>query len=576
MAQQTIGIGSSPNDGTGDDLRTGGGKINANFTELYDRTKAFASDASASTGVVNVDADDNVGIGTGAPSARLDVINLNGKAQAVRVRVTDMGDVASEHGLLLDIDIADFSPGQNTTHYGVRVNMDSAATTPTDSSGDQHLVQGMRSDVNVAGSARIGYGVNASCDVSGGDVTQNGIATAVFAQAGTSHSDAGGAGPTLTAVDGRSVAAHTAGTIVAYGVRGVMQQTGAGGTVSLGAAVAAEVDHDAGTLSVGYQFRGTTAGSPGTSYGIYSDGAGLHYLEAGHASANGLTINQANASFAGDVLAVETDRAAATSYDLITAKSDADGSPDVEFRVRGDGQVTADGSFTGGGADYAELFEWTDGNPDGADRVGLSVVLEGAKIRPATQDDSPWDVVGAISATPVVIGDAHELAWRGKFQTDPFGRRSFESYTVLRWTEAVAEKVDRQVTKPDGTEAIEQVVRTRRVVRAYPADRIPDGVTPPANAERLTTDAAGQPFLRERVSPDFDPSRDYVPPLQRPEYDPVGLAGKLRIRKGQPVGAAWRKMADIDENVELWLVMPAPRRDALAALIQSVVVGGGR
>lgn len=35
MAQQTIGIGSAANDGTGDDLRTAGGKINANFTELY-------------------------------------------------------------------------------------------------------------------------------------------------------------------------------------------------------------------------------------------------------------------------------------------------------------------------------------------------------------------------------------------------------------------------------------------------------------------------------------------------------------------------------------------------------------
>lgn len=36
MAQQTINLGAGPNDNTGDDLRTGGGKINANFTELYD------------------------------------------------------------------------------------------------------------------------------------------------------------------------------------------------------------------------------------------------------------------------------------------------------------------------------------------------------------------------------------------------------------------------------------------------------------------------------------------------------------------------------------------------------------
>lgn len=35
MAQQTIGLGTVANDGTGDDLREAGGKINANFTELY-------------------------------------------------------------------------------------------------------------------------------------------------------------------------------------------------------------------------------------------------------------------------------------------------------------------------------------------------------------------------------------------------------------------------------------------------------------------------------------------------------------------------------------------------------------
>ena len=38
MAQQTLSIGSSANDGTGDPLRTAFTKINANFTELYGST----------------------------------------------------------------------------------------------------------------------------------------------------------------------------------------------------------------------------------------------------------------------------------------------------------------------------------------------------------------------------------------------------------------------------------------------------------------------------------------------------------------------------------------------------------
>ena len=35
MAKQTVGIGSSANDGTGDTLRVGADKINDNFNEIY-------------------------------------------------------------------------------------------------------------------------------------------------------------------------------------------------------------------------------------------------------------------------------------------------------------------------------------------------------------------------------------------------------------------------------------------------------------------------------------------------------------------------------------------------------------
>lgn len=45
MAQQTINIGSSANDGTGDTLRTAGDKINDNFNELYTQTSAILDSA---------------------------------------------------------------------------------------------------------------------------------------------------------------------------------------------------------------------------------------------------------------------------------------------------------------------------------------------------------------------------------------------------------------------------------------------------------------------------------------------------------------------------------------------------
>jgi hypothetical protein len=56
MAQQVIGIGAAPNDGTGDNLRTAGGKINDNFTELYAAAGAIVRwDFTAEGGLHPVD-----------------------------------------------------------------------------------------------------------------------------------------------------------------------------------------------------------------------------------------------------------------------------------------------------------------------------------------------------------------------------------------------------------------------------------------------------------------------------------------------------------------------------------------
>jgi len=55
MAKQTIGIGTNPNDGTGDTLRDAGGKINDNFNEVYNYTNGFI-DYNDTTGAVSLTA----------------------------------------------------------------------------------------------------------------------------------------------------------------------------------------------------------------------------------------------------------------------------------------------------------------------------------------------------------------------------------------------------------------------------------------------------------------------------------------------------------------------------------------
>lgn len=93
-----------------------------------------------------------------------------------------------------------------------------------------------------------------------------------------------------------------------------------------------------------------------------------------------------------------------------------DGSAD--FRLGADGNGSCSGAWSGGGADYAEWFEWADGNPEGEDRRGLSVVLEGSRIRPAQPGELP---VAVISASPAVVGDGDMGAWKHRWLRDGYG-----------------------------------------------------------------------------------------------------------------------------------------------------------
>ena len=54
MAKQTIGIGSSANDGTGDPLRDAFDKVNDNFTELYDVAPSDTAYAASWDGVTTI------------------------------------------------------------------------------------------------------------------------------------------------------------------------------------------------------------------------------------------------------------------------------------------------------------------------------------------------------------------------------------------------------------------------------------------------------------------------------------------------------------------------------------------
>jgi len=206
----------------------------------------------------------------------------------------------------------------------------------------------------------------------------------------------------------------------------------------------------------------------------------------------------------------------------------AGGSSRIKLQADGNGRF--DGSADIGSADYAEMFEWDDGNTSNEDRVGYSVVLtNGNKIRKATSSDAASDIIGIISGRPGVVGDNNHFGWHGKWQTDDYMRRTMQDITVYSWTDENGE--DQQ----------------------YRHDSLPDGVTVPDDAQSVVRQEAV-------VSSNYDDTLEYAPREDRQEWDAVGMMGKVRLRAGQPTGDRWIKMRDIatdsDGNVtvEEWLV----------------------
>jgi hypothetical protein len=252
-------------------------------------------------------------------------------------------------------------------------------------------------------------------------------------------------------------------------------------------------------------------------------------------------IRNSNTSFAGNCQNLWSRAAPSSSWNLIQGQSGYNstfGVPtDTEFRVTGAGYAYADGGWNGVAADYAEYFEWEDGNPTDEDRRGITVTLVGNKVGAAAEGE---DIIGVVSADPVVVGDAAWDRWHGKYLRDEYGAYVREDVPMVWW-------VEQQESATEGTIEGYEMEGQQEVNHSYRVDAIPDDVTAPEDATYETS--------KERVlNPDWDESATYVPREDRPEWSPIGMLGKLRIRKGQPTGASWIKMRDISDTVEEWLV----------------------
>lgn len=146
------------------------------------------------------------------------------------------------------------------------------------------------------------------------------------------------------------------------------------------------------------------------------------------------------------------------------------------------GNLAIAGTMSSAGADYAEFFEWKDGNPEAEDRVGYIVSLDGDKLTFANEGDY---ILGVVSGTATVLGDNPEWNWAKRWITDDFGRIQYED----------------------------------KVIHHEAEER--NGETIPAWDETIKAPV---------VNPDYNPDQKYIKRADRPEWSAVGMMGKLYVR----------------------------------------------
>ena len=341
---------------------------------------------------------------------------------------------------------------------------------------------------------------------------------------------------------GGTIALKRPNTTVTAGqtLGGIEFITADSGSAGIGARILGEGDGTGGEAKIVF-----ATGSGGSTVDAMTVGSGSHVGIGVETSSNKLRILQDQAdencvqieydtsSADESVMRWFCDRASSTAWDFLQAYSNNASSADLEFQMTSSGSMTADGSFSGSGADYAEYFETADGN---GIEIGKTVVLDGNKVRASTSSDDASAIIGVVrpkedGKCSMTIGNTAWNHWTNKYLTDDFGVFIWEDYIVKEWTE--------KTTKENGNIEVKN--------HSYPFDSIPEGVTVPDDAKEITQQ-------RKKQNPDWNEDTEYVKRQDRKEWVIIGLLGQIPINKNEKTGTNWIKMRDISETVEEWLV----------------------
>ena len=188
-----------------------------------------------------------------------------------------------------------------------------------------------------------------------------------------------------------------------------------------------------GLVSLGDAISGMDMGFGNQMFNSKSGTYSAQCIGSTSASVTTSIIYNSNTSFGGAVSMCDWRAAASNSSAWYFLRLSSSSASDNEFFLAGDGNGYADGNWNSGGAAYAEYFEWSDGNTSDEDRRGMTVVLDGTKIKIATSSDSTDNIIGVVSGNPAMVADTAYCKWSGKYQRDDYNAyvRDSEGHRVL-------------------------------------------------------------------------------------------------------------------------------------------------
>jgi len=157
--------------------------------------------------------------------------------------------------------------------------------------------------------------------------------------------------------------------------------------------------------------------------------------------------------------------------------------------------------------DFAEMFEWSDGNPSNQDRVGNTVAVDGltGKIKIAESGDT---VIGVVSGTAAFTANCASMQWQGAYLRDEWGRLEIEL-----------------VKDADGNQLYND----------------------PDNGNV-------RPKVNLKPNPDWDENQSYHRREDRKEWDKIGIIGQCYVRKTAVIPSSWIKLKEIDSVKDFYLI----------------------